>query len=299
LGAAGIAVLGAIFLIVRLTGRPPQTQRAGGSGAVFVHHREGVDPHGHEGPGTLPPNTDASLTARSEWRESKDAQALSVRFTPAGPGERAEPLHAHAGLWTLEDGRLVATQAGEASAGGVLVPRAYVGDRYFPGDGFDARVRIQLASLESDFPIATDAPSHAELAWALDGMQVALVADPRSGLRLTWRYDAGGQSVAGSTESDVRLHVADETFVPVGRPFEVRLTLRRRKDVTLVEAFLDGKSFARKSLEGLGGEVGKVALGCRNLHCAFDGLEVRGEALTAKQRARVERGRAARDRGER
>jgi serine/threonine-protein kinase len=298
IGAAGIAVLGAIFLIVRLTGRPPQAERAGGSGAVFVHHRAGVDPHGHEGPGTLPPNTDAALTAQADWRESKDAQALSVRFAPAAPGQAGEPLHAHAGLWTLEDGRLVATQAGEVSARGGLVPRVYVGERFVPADGFEARVRIQLASLVTDFPIPPEAPSFAELAWALDGVQVALFADPRSGLRLTWRTEADGHAEAGSTERDVQLHVADQTFLPVGRPFEVRLTLRRRKDATLVEAFLDGKSFARKSLEGLGGEVGKVALGCRNLHCAFDGLEVKAAALTAKQRAQAERSRRSPHQGE-
>lgn len=295
-GAVGIAVLGAIFLVVRLAGRPAQ----GSAGpSVFQHHRQGVDAHGHPGPNTLPPNTEASLLARAEWSETGSAQALSVRFAQAVEGERAEPLHAHAGLWTLEGERLVATQAGEVSAGGILVPRTYVGERLFSSDDFEASVRVQLASLEGDFPTQGDAPSFAELSFALGATQVSILADPRSGMRLSWRYLTRGGPASGSTESDVRLHVANETFVPVGRPFEVRLSLHRRKDATWVEASLDGKPFARKSLDGLQGAVGKVALGCRNLHCAFEGLNAKGTSPTAQQRARAERSMQASDRGER
>ena len=36
--------------------------------------------------------------------------------------------------------------------------------------------------------------------------------------------------------------------------------------------------FVRKLLVGLQGQTGKVALGCRNMHCVFDGLDVTGRA---------------------
>ena len=44
-----------------------------------------------------------------------------------------------------------------------------------------------------------------------------------------------------------------------------------------VEASVNGQRFAHKVFDGLAGQVGKVALGCRNLSCRFDDLTVNGK----------------------
>jgi serine/threonine-protein kinase len=59
--------------------------------------------------------------------------------------------------------------------------------------------------------------------------------------------------------------------------------MKKRKNGTEVDAFVNGQRFARKELIGLDGRVGKVALGCRNLHCDFDDLKVRGKFAPAPQ----------------
>jgi serine/threonine-protein kinase len=56
----------------------------------------------------------------------------------------------------------------------------------------------------------------------------------------------------------------------------LRLTARKDGDVT-VEGFSNGARFAKKVLPGLAGQVGKVAVGCRNLQCRFDNLAVKGQ----------------------
>jgi hypothetical protein len=64
---------------------------------------------------------------------------------------------------------------------------------------------------------------------------------------------------------------------PEGRPFRVKLTLKRKKNGTEVEAFANNQRFAKKLLVGLEGQVGKVAVGCRNLQCEFDDLKATGK----------------------
>jgi len=297
IGAVAIAVLGAIFLFMRLTGREVHVQkrdsdRAGGAGLSHSHRGRDLKPR------APPPNTEGELSAQSRWTESKSAVQLAVRFLPASSAGPAEELHAHAGAWWLEGGKLKATQVGELTSSGILIPRAYVDDRFFSSDDFDAQVRMELAPLERDYALKDDAPVFAELGFQLDDVQLSIFADPSKGMRLTWRYQ-GTRPVAGSTDRDIQIHAADEAFVPNGRSFVVRLKLHRDDDATTVTAYLDGQAFAAKSLRGLTGQLGKVALGCRNLHCTFDQLTVRGAPLNASQRAEAARERAQQDHGER
>ena len=58
--------------------------------------------------------------------------------------------------------------------------------------------------------------------------------------------------------------------------FKIKLVLRRQKDGTLAEAYLNGERFARKLLKGMSNQTAKIALGCRNLHCEFDDLAIAG-----------------------
>lgn len=288
IGAGVLAVLGGILFFMRATGREVHVEHTEDGTALLFHHHG--DAHGHAGPNTLPANTDGELLAQSTWTESKQGVKLQLRFAPPATGAAPEVIHAHAGSWDLDDGKLEATQAGEVTSDGILIPRAYVDDRFFSSDEFGAEVRMQVKPLERDFPVRPDAASFAELAFRLDDAQVSVFADPKTGMRLTWRYQVGDREVTGSTERDLRLHVADEIYVPDTGSFVVRLALRRDADgdATDVEAFLNGQRFAHKSLVGLRHKVGKVALGCRNLHCSFDELTVRGAPLTTAERSAVQ-----------
>lgn len=93
-----------------------------------------------------------------------------------------------------------------------------------------------------------------------------------------WRYyKPTGEEVAGNSALDTRDLVEDEMQVPLGR-FRAKLTLRKTKSGAIdVEAFVNGQRFAHKVFDGLAGQVGKVALGCRNLACRFDDLTVNGK----------------------
>ena len=67
----------------------------------------------------------------------------------------------------------------------------------------------------------------------------------------------------------------------------MKLALKKRSNGTEVEAFLNGQRFARKLLKGLEGRIGKVALGCRNLHCEFDDLKVWGKIESSLNAGKV------------
>jgi serine/threonine-protein kinase len=98
-------------------------------------------------------------------------------------------------------------------------------------------------------------------------------------MRLGWRYHTrDGAEVAGNSARDLELLVEDEMPTPPdGTPFRLRLQLRRAKDAVSVIASVNGHTFARKVLPGLQGQVGKIAVGCRNYECAFDDLVVSGK----------------------
>jgi serine/threonine-protein kinase len=287
IGAVAIAVLGGILLFMRLTGREVHVEHSKGELAIQYQRH----PRGELGANGLPLNTEALLPAQSSWSEDGTGVRLAMRFTPAPDRMLPEPIHAHAGSWTLEGGELLARQAGADTPEGILIPRAYVDDRFFVTDEFDASVQMTLAPLGRKTAVRPDAPRFAELAFRMEDLQLSVFADPRKGMQLSWRYPRGDDEVLGSTERDVQLHVADETFVPSGRPFTVRLVLRNdaEGDDTTVEAFLDGRRFARRTLKGLHGQIGKLALGCRDLECHFAKLLVQGARLTANQRARAQK----------
>ncbi|MCI0571029.1 MAG: serine/threonine protein kinase, partial [Myxococcaceae bacterium] len=78
--------------------------------------------------------------------------------------------------------------------------------------------------------------------------------------------------------TDVAQLLEDEYPVPKG-PFRVRLTLRKVKGGTEVIGRVNGVRFASKLLPGLEARTAKLALGCRNLDCTFEGLEVQGREM--------------------
>lgn len=211
------------------------------------------------------------------------AEGDEVRLAfDAVDGGEGEELNVHTGHWSLAGGELLATQYGDPTSSdegsGTVVPRAYVAHRYFSADDFDARVQLQLDELGPDFPPLEEHPQrYAELGFRIKDFQVSVFAIPGAGMRLVWRYfTADGREVVGNSSQELEL-VGDQTPVPKGR-FRVRLTLRKEKNgATRVSAYLNERPFVRKVLEGMSGQVGKVAVGCRNLRCRFDGLVFRGE----------------------
>ncbi|MBI3181370.1 MAG: serine/threonine protein kinase [Myxococcales bacterium] len=232
-----------------------------------------LDTHGHEGPGRHPPNTDGELFAAASHAELADGRAtLNVTFEP---GE--EELNAHSGLWELKEGALSAVQAGNEAGEGRLIPRAYLAHRYLSADDFVAEVDMQVRELEADFPVEPDAQRFGELALRIKDLQVSIFAIPGTGMRLMWRYfTPDGVEVIGNSARDLEAMVEDEMPVPKGR-FRVKLSLKRGKSGVDVSAYANGQRFAHKVLVGLQGQVGKVAVGCRNLHCEFDNLSATGK----------------------
>jgi serine/threonine protein kinase len=249
----------------------------GSDGVDVVHQKK----HDHPGPGRYPNNTDGELFASASWKQSPEGRGeLAIDFE-----DGREEITAHAGAWKLADGKLKATQAGNETAGQKLIPRAYVTHRYFSSDDFTATADITLRDLEEDFPVELNAQRFGELAFRIKDLQVSVFALHQVGMRLLWRYlGANGIEITGNSAEDVDNLVQDEMQVPQdGTTFTVKLALKKRSNGTEVEAFLNGQRFARKLLKGLEGRIGKVALGCRNLHCEFDDLKVWGkiESLNA------------------
>ncbi|MEW5738264.1 MAG: serine/threonine-protein kinase [Myxococcota bacterium] len=211
---------------------------------------------------------------------STEATRLTLDFEPASE-EAGEEINVHTGAWTLVNGTLQSTQYGDPLEGGAMLPRAYVAHRYWSSDDFEAAVDVEVESLPKDFPPVDPETSQrfAELAFRIKDLQVSVFAIPGTDMRLGWRYftPEGQEHQGNSTRDLVNELVEDAVKVPRGT-FRVRLKLEKLKngDVT-VQAWVNKTRFVRTVLPGMAGQVGKVALGCRNLVCRFDNLEVTGK----------------------
>ncbi len=210
-------------------------------------------------------------------------------FSPSIP-DAGEEFNVHSGYWTFDNGTLWAMQYGDltdhSDSSAALIPRAYVAHRYFSADDFEAEVDMDLSPLPDEFPqIGNDAQQFGELALRIKDLQVSVFAVPKDGMRLTWRYfTPDGQEVVGGSDQEVKDMVQDEMRVPAGK-FRVKLSMHRQKNgTTMIEVFVNQTRLTRKTLSGLSGRVGKVAVGCRNLSCRFDDLVVRGRPMPQPKR---------------
>jgi len=208
-----------------------------------------------------------------------EGNRLTLDFEPAADFA-GETLNAHSGAWTLVNGTLQSIQYGDPTESSHLLPRTYVKDRFWSSDDFEAAVDVELEPLPPEFPPVDPETSQrfAELAFRILDLQVSIFAIPGTDMRLGWRYfTSDGQEVQGNSTRDfVNELVEDAVKVPKG-PFRVRLTLHKQKNGDVnVEGYVNKTRFVRTVLHGLAGQVGKVALGCRNLVCRFDNLEVTG-----------------------
>jgi serine/threonine protein kinase len=242
-------------------------------------------------PATRPPawyqdTDDLLLSSRKEQGTS-----LTVDFGP-GPAGAGEAIGAHAGHWAIDQGALSAIQYGlvtDPEGPASVIPRAYLSDRYYSSDEFEAEVDVVLEPLTTEFPpLAPDEQRFAELSFRIKDTQVSVFAIPDvpglapvDEMRLMWRYflPDGTEVVGNSAKDQVNQMMEDSCTVP-HQKFRVRLTLAQQRNGSVnVEGFVDGKRFSRKVLAGLSGRTGKVALGCRNLHCRFSNLLVKGRPM--------------------
>ncbi|KFA93755.1 serine/threonine-protein kinase [Archangium violaceum] len=230
-----------------------------------------------------PANTDGELFVFSRMEDQTDGKVrLRVDFK-----EGKEELNAHAGTWTLENGRLHVIQGGDETTDEQLIPRAYLAHRYFSSDDFSIEAQMSVASLDKGYIQEPDAQHFAELSYRVTGLQVSVFAIPEAGMRLGWKYTTPeGEVVAGNSAQDVESLVQDETPVPSGF-FRVKLQIKKKKNGVDVTGYLNGASepFASKFLAGFPGSSAKVAVGCRNLVCTFDDVVVRG--IQTKKSART------------
>ncbi len=212
----------------------------------------------------------------------------SMRMT-FGPGP--EELNVHTGEWKMGEGRLTVVQVGNTVPDGKrLIPRAFVAHRYFTADDFEAETELVLRDTADRYQLDAEAQRFAEIAFRIRDLQVSAFAIPGVGMRLGWRYyTEDGSEIVGNSARDLELMVEDETPTPPdGKPFKLKLVLRRQPGKDAVEAigYLDGRRFARKVLPGLQGQVGKIALGCRNYECSFDNVSVKGTEEDGPRRRR-------------
>lgn len=279
---SGLAVVGGLF-VLGLVSRwviGPVNLHVGGDKVVIGTSGVSMKPETKP----WPPNTEKKLFV-----------AAAVEETPGKPSklelsfdEGAEALNARSGWWTLEHGELRAIQGGSESDGR-LVPRAYIAHRYYSADDLELEVLMDVKPLGPEYRVEPDAQHYGELAFRIKDLQVSAFAIPGAGMRLSWRYfNAEGEEVVGNSAQDVSSLVQDEVPVPKTGPFLVRLQLKRKKGGVEVEARVNKARFARKLLPGLEGQVGKVALGCRNLRCTFDELKVRGIPMARPERRQTE-----------
>ncbi len=236
------------------------------------------------------PQPGASLPAAAPaWYHDSDDDEILSSITTAGdtftlgfePVEGGEELNLHSGLWTAEKGMLTAVQyGGPMEQHDVLVPRAYVAKRYFLADRFEAAVDVEIEPLPAEFPpVDLQSTSHfAELAFRINDLQVSLFAIPGTDMRIGWRYfRKDGHPEDGNSAADLIELQADPVRVPTGK-FRLRLKLTALKNGDVnAEAFMNSTRVTRQVLPGLAGQVGKVALGCRNHVCRFDNLTVDGQ----------------------
>jgi hypothetical protein len=257
---------------------PKLTISAGGRDIVLDSER-GANTSGENAPGTKLAHAGNTYGEVMSSIEEEPLAGGRVRLKLSfDTGD--EELNVHSGEWQLADGKLRAIQAGNDTEGQRLVPRAYVAHRYFSTDDFEAEVDLTLRDVRDRYEVGDEVQRFAELALRIKDLQVSAFAIPGVGMRLGWRYHTpDGAEVAGNSARDLELLVEDEMPTPPdGSPFRLRLQLRRAKDAVSVIASVNGHTFARKMMPGLRGQVGKVAVGCRNYECAFDDLVVTGKA---------------------
>jgi len=219
------------------------------------------------------------------WGLGTEAGAVG-RDLEAQP-DGGEEINLHSGLWQLERGVLSVVQYGDALEHEVLVPRAYLAKRYYVADKFEAAVDVELENLPSDFPQVdySSAQHFAELAFRINDLQVSVFAIPGTDMRIGWSYfRKNGQEESGNSARDLEDLRADPVRVPSGKfRLRLRLTALKGGDVT-AEAFVNSTRITKQVLPGLAGQVGKVALGCRNHLCRFDNLVVSGQVGARPQK---------------
>ncbi len=235
-------------------------------------------PQGPEPAPTKPPQWYTDMEDETSVTGHDTPDGFQIDFQPNGD----EELNFHAGLWRPEKDGLVAYQYGGttmASEHPHLVPRMYVAHRYFYADQYDAEVELELKPLPPEFPpLGADAQRFGELALRIRDLQVSAFAYPGLGVRLVWRYfNAQGNVEKGNSAQDQADGIGDEWAVPEGK-FKLRLKLEKGKNGAVdAQAYVNGHVFAHESFPGLAGQVGKAALGCRNLECRFTKLTVAGK----------------------
>ncbi len=250
----------------------------------------------------------SSASAPPEWyADSEDVELYSSFTELPGDGlklqfeasteDAGQALNLHAGMWSFALGGLKAQQYGDPTDMAEhtsIVPRAYVAHRYYSADDLEISSELEVTELSPEFPsLPNDAQRFAEVAFRIKDLQVSVFAIPThqvreggevrtvpSEMRMLWRYvGADGREVMGTSAHDLAELSADEVRVPHGR-FTVTLRLKKQKNgEVLAEALVGQARFARKSLPGLAGKVGKVAMGCRNSQCVFSELTVRGRPM--------------------
>ncbi len=249
-------------------------------------------------------------SAAPPWYSDSEDEELYSTFTEQGPevklhfgagtDDGGQALNLHSGKWSLGTDGLNVLQYGDPTdmaEHSSIVPRAYLARRYYSADDLEIKAELALAELGPEFP--TPAPEwqrFAEVAFRIKDLQVSVFAIPQrqvrdgtvepSEMRLLWRYvGADGREVMGNSAQDMAALSADEVRVPRGR-FLVTLRMKKQKNGdVLVEALAGTRRFARKVLPGLSGSVGKIALGCRNSHCIFSELTIRGKPMPQPLRA--------------
>lgn len=234
---------------------------------------------------TATANSDVELFAAASVEKLDDPrrERLEVSFAP---GE--EEVNVHSGEWSLDDGSLRVVQVGnEVETGEKIVPRAYLAKRYFSADDFDAEVDVEYRDVRSRYLLPEDGVSRfAELAFRIKNVQVSVFAIPGGDARMLWHYfTPDGVELADNSSRRIEEGLDDVTPAPKdGARFKLRLRLRKVKDGVEARAFLNGNELARKVLPGLSGQVGKLALGCRNYECVFRDLSVEAKPVTKPAR---------------
>ena len=265
----GLAVLAVVVLLV-----PNLREKVGDAATAGLREKH---THHHQNE-QYPNNTEGRLYPRASVNADAKKVSLSTSFSPATQKD-GEAFNAHDGEWELDSGRLEATQAGSVpSDGKKLRPRAVLEERYFSSDDFTAEVEMAYQTVDDQFTLEADDQRTIELAFRTRDINIAVWAIPGKEIRLMWKYlTADGVDQAGNSARDPDLEMNDEVPTPPERtPFRVQLSLKKLKQGVQVEAKMNGTRIARKYLPGLADVPGRLALGCKNLHCEFDDLTVQG-----------------------
>lgn len=273
----GLAVLAGVTALV--TGKGGVTvQTAGGSVVTVGNNNHDDDHHPPQAvtskPLPFPENTYDDLFSKVAVTETSGRQSLSFDFTDGD-----EKFNAHSGAWTMRSGALVGEQAGSETDGNKLIPRAYLAHRYFSADDFVAEMDVTVNAVDQKYGLEEDAQKYAELAFRIVNTQVSIFVIRGVSMRLLWRYyTPDGVELTGNSARDLEL-IEDEMPPPSdGKPMKLKLSMKRGKKGVEVEAFANNQRFARKVMTGLEGQVGKLAVGCRNLQCTFKNVKVSGKA---------------------